>query len=913
LAARFGVRRPSTVDTSVPLVRAPADMMPPSFGAAGRLSLAICMGLAVSCGGRDAQPQKPPVSTPEPPDAAGGAEDASAAEPPVADAPLADARAPEPDAAPLKPDAPAADSAPDAAVCPAPCTPGERRCGPGGGLQICAVVGDCAGWGREGACGGTKVCRPAGASAFCACPDPPPSCPGTPGTLCDSRGEVVMCGLDESGCVTVQKRMACAAGRPCVGSFPAASCSCPSPPAECRGGAGSFCPNSGALATCALDDSGCIAIVKTEVCAAGRACKGTFPSAVCQCLAPNFGQPCGKCGGVLTCEGACSVPTPANHGADCGLCGGKIGCDGACSAPTPADFGAPCGSCGGTVRCDGTCSVPTPANFGALCGACGTIQCDGTCNRPAPPSQLQHVNAYQGDLGPSRGFVRMYKYPVGAVEQAGTDGAAKLCSGTLIGRDRFLTSGRCIDGNATSRFVVFNHERLAGSITLAPQRHYPILEVLEDERGGFDYAIVRLGGNPGDTFGWARISAVGDHGTGQSITVIQHPAGAPKQIEAGAIQAVAGAELRYTDVETTTGSEGAGVLDDSGELLAVHTGTECAAGVVRGKAVRLPALRTTSPIIAQLSLNPGPRTVQGDVHVATSDGSAFHDRGWRWADWHCVFGETCAAGDVTGDKRADLVAFLRGSGGDVYVADGTGTAFEGSVLRHDYMCAYDEECMLADVNGDGKQDLIADSRLVPWNPADVWVSLATADGFGAPSLWSGYHCTNGELCAFGDFDGDGKDDVLAFTLNAKRELYVGLAQADAFSGPMLWGEGICASGDRCTTADMNGDGKDDLVAFTAGEETWVALSDGARFSAPTLWGRRSCRATDTCRLADVDADGRADVIAFDLGTGGVSVARSDGRALGAPAVWLSSFCHASCDVGDVNGDGRADVISYTRY
>ena len=169
------------------------------------------------------------------------------------------------------------------------------------------------------------------------------------------------------------------------------------------------------------------------------------------------------------------------------------------------------------------------------------------------------------------------------------------------------------------------------------------------------------------------------------------------------------------------------------------------------------------------------------------------------------------------------------------------------------------------------------------------------------------------FCAFGDYDGDGKDDGLAFTLNTGREVWVELAQASGFGGPTKWGEGICGAGDRCSTADMNGDGRDDLVAFTTGEETWVALSDGARFGAPALWGRDSCGALDTCRLADVDADGKADVIAFAVSTGSVSVARSDGRALVAPAVWISSFCHASCDVGDVDGDGRADVISYTRY
>jgi hypothetical protein len=80
-------------------------------------------------------------------------------------------------------------------------------------------------------------------------------------------------------------------------------------------------------------------------------------------------------------EPACSAST----GQNCGSCGGVVLCDGSCSITTPPNLGQACGdpACGGTVRCDGTCS--TPANYGAVCGTFGTchcyktIDCNGMC------------------------------------------------------------------------------------------------------------------------------------------------------------------------------------------------------------------------------------------------------------------------------------------------------------------------------------------------------------------------------------------------------------------------------------------------------------------------------------------------------------------------------------------------------
>ncbi len=97
------------------------------------------------------------------------------------------------------------------------------------------------------------------------------------------------------------------------------------------------------------------------------------------------GQTCGSCGGIILCDGLCSVATPGNFGQACGSCGGKVQCDGSCSVATPGNLGQTCGLCGGSVLCDGSCSVATPVTFGQACGSCGgIILCDGSCSVATP-------------------------------------------------------------------------------------------------------------------------------------------------------------------------------------------------------------------------------------------------------------------------------------------------------------------------------------------------------------------------------------------------------------------------------------------------------------------------------------------------------------------------------------------------
>jgi len=214
----------------------------------------------------------------------------------------------------------------------------------------------------------------------------------------------------------------------------------------------------------------------------------------------------------------------------------------------------------------------------------------------------------------------------------------------------------------------------------------------------------------------------------------------------------------------------------------------------------------------------------GDVWVAISSGGGFYPAS-QWHDYFCVGDEVCEVGDVDGDHRADVIAFSRGTSGDVWVATSDGSRFNGSGWRwHDYFCANDEICKVGDVTGDGRADLIAFNRAL----GDVWVSAAETGQFGYVRFWSDYFCVGTETCEVADVDGDQHADLVAFTKGGAADVWVQLSAGPwAFGGPRKWHDYFCANDELCRLGDMNGDGRADVMAAshdTAYGDIWIAQS-----------------------------------------------------------------------------------------
>jgi hypothetical protein len=301
-----------------------------------------------------------------------------------------------------------------------------------------------------------------------------------------------------------------------------------------------------------------------------------------------------------------------------------------------------------------------------------------------------------------------------------------------------------------------------------------------------------------------------------------------------------------------------------------------------------------------------------------------------------------ALADVSGDGMADIVGFssagvyeslATGGGGfamPTFELAAFGTMAGGWSSNNTYPRA------LADVNGDTRADIIA------FSAAGVYESLATAGGhFAAPTFelaafgtdaggWSSNDTYPRELA---DVNLDGRADIIGF---GAAGVYESLATAGGhFAAPTfeLAAFGTVAGGWSSDNtyprevADVNGDGRADIVGFGA-DGVYVSLNTGGgHFAAPTFelaaFGTNAGGWTSQDlyprTLADVNADGLADIVGF--GADGVSVSlATTGGHFSAPTFQLPAFGSSAGgwnsdntfprQLADITGDGKADIVGF---
>jgi hypothetical protein len=339
----------------------------------------------------------------------------------------------------------------------------------------------------------------------------------------------------------------------------------------------------------------------------------------------------------------------------------------------------------------------------------------------------------------------------------------------------------------------------------------------------------------------------------------------------------------------------------------------------------------------QDSTNPVPAAASSkadDVYVALSTGYQFGGTGVKWSDYFCVGQEICKVGDVNGDGKADVIAFVRTNNGsndsDVYVALSNGVGFSTPQKWADYFCTLEEICAVGDVDGDGKADIVTFVRTNNGpNDSDVYVALSDGTKFGSSQKWHEYFCTLQEICAVGDANGDGKADLITFvrTNNGPNDsdVYVALSDGTKFGSSQKWHEYFCTLQEICAVGDVNGDGKADLITFVRtnngpnDSDVYVALSNGTAFGPSQKWHDYFCTLQEICAVGDVNGDAKADLITFVRTNNGpndsdVYVALSNGTTFGPSQKWHDYFCTLEeiCATGDFNGDGKVDVAAFVR-
>ena len=248
-----------------------------------------------------------------------------------------------------------------------------------------------------------------------------------------------------------------------------------------------------------------------------------------------------------------------------------------------------------------------------------------------------------------------------------------------------------------------------------------------------------------------------------------------------------------------------------------------------------------------------------------------------------------AAGDLDGDRYAELVCQSQSAGATVWHNAGNGTFLPGSsYVGTDPVAG--AVINLADLTGDGRLDLLVSTPgavdFTVYPNSGGWNFYSTGTRFAAPS--TAPISTN----AIGDLDYDGKPEALIASNAMAPDAAVwsySTGESGTLAAPLKFATHDAPVG--VLAHDLDRDGRDDLLVGSADGSVGRQLKGGTYAA---LGGSPFAGDSNSLAAGDLDDDGCTD-IAYTTTTGAVAIAYGTG-------------CVRARTHADFDGDGRSDLV-----
>jgi hypothetical protein len=269
-------------------------------------------------------------------------------------------------------------------------------------------------------------------------------------------------------------------------------------------------------------------------------------------------------------------------------------------------------------------------------------------------------------------------------------------------------------------------------------------------------------------------------------------------------------------------------------------------------------------------------------------------------------GKQVLVADFNGDKKPDVASLDSAITVSLNAGDGTLKASGYVDVVPNLSGAYAAYLAVADFNGDHKLDLVGSYiNFQEDSIGGVSVALGKGDGtFAQPvAMWLKKFSTN---VTTADVTGDGKQDIVVSITRDADLVYVLPGKGDGtFGDPVTY---YLPSNDNVVAADLDGNGTVELVA-ASGDKVMV-LDNPGHGSLRTAQGGDVWTPYGVA-VGDIDEDGYADVVSADVQASEVDLllGAGDGTFKGPYAKLPAGMGPRSVVIGDLNDDHTPDLVS----